>query len=382
MKRATAVAILASLATATALALLAPWPVAVALALASIVTMRAGRGAFLLFAGTAVAINAAVLAYVGGGWAMGALGGARLAAAAGANLAILSWVRPALLLDALRLAPRVTGLLGAVLLSAQDVARDFARLRDARRLDGEWPRGAISRARAAAALLPHLLLAANRRALVRRDALRLAGHAMPEWFVPLVAVAGLAAAGRLALLALPNVALTYVVVFLGGLLFGPFVAAGGAALAMLLTDFALTGLYPAAFVNVPAMMLVGIAGGLLRGFDFVGGSRTDRIAGAAFAAFFGLALTLLFSVATDALTWALLYRNEPAALGPLVLAGLAFNAIPAVLNALVFGASVQPTVRAFAAATRMRTPQPAPRAQARPSPEPDAAPTGAAGPRP
>lgn len=365
-----ALALLASIATLTALAIAGPTWAAVLLAFASLAAMRARRLGFLAFAGSAVAINAAILGLVDGwphGVAEGVVGGTRLAAAAGVSLAALSWISPARMLEALRLPPRATALLGAVVLSAHDVGRDFERLRTARRLEGAWPARRIARVRAAAGLVAPLLLAAHRRAQTRRDALRLAGHDVQAWFVPVVAIAALAAAGRMAFLALPNVALTYVVVFLGGVLWGPLAAMAGAALGMALTDFLLSGLYPLGFVNVPAMALLGLCGGALRGFDFAGDRRSDRLAGVVFAAFFGLAGTLLFSVAADATTWALLYRDAPGRLVPLVVAGLAFNAIPAVVNALLFAVSVVPTARAFRAAQRSPSPPGPP--QARPAPE-------------
>ena len=373
MTRALALATLALMAALTAAALVAPPLVALALLAGAIVALRHGRGAFVAFAAVSISINAAILELAGAGWLVGATGGARLSATVGVNLAILSWLRPARLLDALRLPPRPTALLAAVLLGAHDVARDFERLRTARIIEGAWPRGRIARVRAAAALLPALLLAADRRGRIRRDALQLIGHRVGAWFVPLVAIASLAAAGRMAFLALPNVALTYVVVFLGGLLYGPWIAMLAGALGMALTDFLLSGLYPAGFVNVPAMALLGLMGGMLRRFDFVGGSRADRAAGVLFAAFFGLAGTLVFSLATDAATWLLLYRQEPAALAPLLLAGLAFNVIPALVNALLFALSVQPTARAFAAA-RARAPAPQAAGARTAAREPDAVP--------
>src|SRR5581483_6830189 len=269
LRRADAVAVLLAVAAATLLALAAPWPAAAAVALAALLVVRE-RKAFLLLAGSTIAINAAVLWLAGGGLEQGAVGGLRMAAAMGASLAALSRVGAARLAEGLRLPPRATAWVAAVLLAAHDVRTDFERLRLARTLEGAWPRGRLARAREAARLLPALTVAAHRRAAIRRDALRLAGHDTPARFVPIVTVAALATAGRLALLALPNVKLTYVVVFLGGLLWGPLVGATGGALAMLMTDLMLSGLYPPGLVNVPAMALLGLAGGALRRVDWSG----------------------------------------------------------------------------------------------------------------
>ena len=364
MRRPDAVALLLVAAGATVLALATPWPVALALTLGALAAMR-GRKAFLLLAASTVAINAAILAWAGAGWAEGAVGGLRMVAALGVSLAIVSRVGAARIAEALEMPPRATAWSAAVLLAAHDVRADFERLRLARSLEGAWPRGVLARVREAARLLPPLTVAAHRRAQVRRDALRLAGHGMPPRFVPIVAVAALAAAGRLAFLALPNVALTYAVVFLGGLLWGPLVGAAGGALAMLLTDVLLTGLYPPGLVNVPAMALLGLAGGALRRVDWSGA------AGAMLAASAGLVATLVFSVAADAATWLLLYRDAPAALAPLVMLGLAFNVVPALANAALFALSVGPCVRAHEALRRASRPPPSPAA---PAPEPAAAP--------
>jgi len=364
------VAVLLAVAAATLLALAAPWPAAAAVALAALLVVRE-RKAFLLLAGSTIAINAAVLWLVGGGLEQGAVGGLRMAAAMGASLAALSRVGAARLAEGLRLPPRATAWVAAVLLAAHDVRTDFERLRLARTLEGAWPRGRLARAREAARLLPALTVAAHRRAAIRRDALRLAGHDTPARFVPIVTVAALATAGRLALLALPNVKLTYVVVFLGGLLWGPLVGATGGALAMLMTDLMLSGLYPPGLVNVPAMALLGLAGGALRRVDWSG------LAGALLAASAGLASMLLFSAASDAATWLLLYRETPAALGALVLAGLAFNVVPALANALLFAFSVGPCVRAHDALRQASRPSPAPSTPGAPEPSSPPAPPAA-----
>lgn len=385
MRRFTAWSVVGGAAALTLAAFVAPILVVGPIALASVFVMRRGRLAFLAFAATAMLLNGLVIGLSAAGFRAidptaalaGVTGGVRVAAALGANLAILSRASPAAVLDGLRLPPRATALLAAVTIGAQDVGRDFARLRLARELSGAWPEGRIARLRAAAALMPALMVAAHRRAGIRSDALRLVGRRMPAWFVPVVAVAALAAAGRMALVVLPNVALTFVVVFLAGVLFGARIAAFGGALAMALTNLLLSGLYPPAFVNVPAMALVGLFGAALRGIDFVGANRAERAAGVTFAAAFGVLATVMFSVATDAATWLLLYADRPDAFAPLVAAGLAFNAIPALANGAVFALSVAPTVRAFAA-TRDQAASPSPASRTEPGRDDPPAPLGTA----
>lgn len=366
MRRSTAILALAAMALGTALALVAPWPWLAPLAAVGVLAMR-GRRAFLLFVAVALPLNVLILgvAVRPGGWLLGLVGGLRLAAALATNLAILSRVGAPQLVEGLRLPPRATALLAAIVLAAHDVGRDLARLRDARRLEGAWPESRLARAREAAKLVPPLMVAAHARARTRREALQVAGHRFAEWFVPFVAVAALCAAGRMAFLALPNVALTYVVAFLGGLLFGPWVAAAAAFTGMALTDFLLTGLYLGGFVNAPAMALLALVGGALRRV------RLD----AALAAAIGIASTFLFSVAADTFTWLVLLRAAEGAWLALVLAGLVFNVLPALVNGALFAATVGPTQRAFEAWRRAQARQPPPGASLpTPAPAPPAEP--------
>jgi len=162
-------------------------------------------------------------------------------------------------------------------------------------------------------------------------------------------VSALAIAGRLAFTAVPNVSPTYAVVFLGGILFGPVVGLAAGAIAMALTDLVLTGLLPAPYANVPAMAMLGIIGGLLRRLDWEGRSRVDAWASRVLAGGVGFAATLLFSLASDAATWAIVpeLRATPGALAVLALSGLAFNLIPAAANAIVFAAATPLAVRTW-----------------------------------
>lgn len=361
MNRTAAWAALAAMAAAVLAAFFAPWPVAIALLAAGLAGISRGRGMFALFAASTVAIDAGILAVAERSWGgaiAGALGGVRLVAALAANLALAQRIGAARILDGLRLPPRATMLVAAVLLAARDAARDLDRLRDARRSEGAWPRGRIARAREAARLFPALFVLAEERARARRDAVTLAGFATPAWFVPLVATSALAAAGRMALLALPNVAFTYVVVFLGGLLYGPWVGVGAALLSMTLTDLLLSGLYPLSFVNAPAMALLALAGAALRRFDFIGGSRADRAAGTIFAFAAGALGTFAFSVASDTLTWLAIAPGVRAAWTTIVLAGLAFNVVPAGLNGAIFALAVRPVLAAQRARQAGRAPAP------------------------
>lgn len=364
MNRVSAWLLVILLIAVTSLALLAPPWVSVLLLLLAFAIIKENRRSFLGFVSITVSVYALLLAvaipgtsafHIGQiriGWEganLGAIGALRLCAALGVNLAVLSRITAPRVVDAMGLPQRASTMASATILAAHDVGRDFDRIRTARRLEGEWPRQPLHRAREAARILPALVVSAHKRAATRSEALRLAGHDAPHWFVPVVAVAALAAAGRMAFLALPNVAATYAVVFLGGMLFGARIAFFGGCLGMLITDIMITGLYPLSFVNVPAMGIIGFLGGILRKMDFSGKNRTDRVAGALFAGLAGILSTAMFSLSADVMTWLLALRAAPGALVPLVLAGLAFNIVPAAINALIFAFSAGPTQRAFRA---------------------------------
>lgn len=329
--------------------------------------MRQGQTGFLVFLSITLALNAVLLAVTSPGmgttWSIGPVtlgldgaaqgiqGGLRIAAIVGVNLAWLQETRVAAVIDGLRLPRGVTVFIAAVLIAIQDVGRDVRRLIDARRMTGEWPTRRWRQADAVAGLVAPMMVASVQRARVRRDALRLAGIPMGRRFVPIVAVTALALAGRFALVAIPNVSLVHVVVFVGGVAFGPVVGVVAAALAMGISDLFLSGLLPTAFVNVPAMALVGLLGGLLRRVDFSG------FAGKTTAAVLGALATVLFSVTADVAEWLLVpeFRGDVTYLQIRVAAGLAFNAVPAVVHGFLFAVVTGPVQQAF----RMRRPGPA-----------------------
>lgn len=343
------------------LGLTAAWPVAFGLLMAGLIVSRSRRRGLVAFTLSTLTINALLVALFAPGspsvtWlgitlgvegaGTGLVAGLRLSAILVANLAILSWAALPELLDALRLPVIITGRLGALMLAGHALGQDLERLVAARQLSGTPAAKGLGRLREATELLPALLVAAVRRAEARRDALQLAGIMTGARFAPIVAVAALAMAGRLAFLALPNVALTYVLVFLGGLIFGSRVGVLAAIVSMALTDLMLSGFVVLSFSNIPAMALVGAAGGWVRRIRLAG--RGDgRLA----AALFGVLLTLAFSSVSDAFTWLLVpeYRAVPSIAWDLIRAGWAFNAIPALANGFLFALSVEPVSRAFAA---------------------------------
>jgi len=358
MKRWKAVGIVAGLAAATLLSLTLPPFAVAALAVASLAAMRRRRVPFLAFAATTLVLGTLILAlfqpgtapYVvgplrfgqAGAWT-GFVGALRLVALLGINFATLSWISAVRLLDGLRLPARATALAAAVLIGAHDVGEHATRLAAAARLE-HAPAG-HGRLRTLAASMPSLLVASLGRAQTRRDALLLAGHPMPPGFVPVVAVSALALAGQLALAPFPNLKPTYLIVFLGGLAFGWRLGALAGLLAMVCADLVLSALVPEAFVNAPAMAVLGLLGGACRRIDFAGPSRIDRAAGRLLAGTIGIAATLAFSILADAATWLVIpdFRNAgtPALVG-LIATGLAFNVVPAAANGVLFAAAVAP----------------------------------------
>lgn len=349
-----------------------PLPGVAVVTTAAFVVVRRGRLGLLGVALTTLAFHAAVFGFSAGaptwqwsfitwsseGALLGLQGGLRLVAVLALNLTILSRLTVQRLLDGLALPAAASAFLGAVALSAQDLGRDAQQLVHAARLDGAWPPRMAARIVAAARLLPALLVLSIRRATIRAEALRLAGHPTSPQFAALVAVTALAAAGRMALVAVPNVSLTYVIVFAGGFLFGPRLGAAAGALAMTFTNLLLTGAYIVPFANVPAMACIGLLGGWLRPVQL----GDDRWGARLSAGAIGFVMTLVFSVLADLATWMLVpeFRGETAALRLLLTAGIAFNAIPATINAVLFAAALAPLSRATAASGLVpATPRPA-----------------------
>jgi hypothetical protein len=165
------------------------------------------------------------------------------------------------------------------------------------------------------------------------------------------------------LLALPNVALTYLVVAVAGLAYGARLGAAVGGLTMVLTSLALTGPTPGLLPGAAAMALLGGVAGLLGRTAFPGpaGPRAALLAGA-----LGAALQVTFSLAADLGTWLLFaWLPEGAAAWPLLpaslLAGLAFNVPAAVFQAALFAGALAPVLEALRSAGLA----PAPRARRR-----------------
>ncbi len=273
----------------------------------------------------------------------GAIGGLRLSAIVLVNLAFFGRVGIGAWLDGLRLPRRATMFLGALLLACQDVAVDARRLYEARSMSNTWPTKRWGRIVATAGLVAPLMVAGVDRARRRKDALLLAGVRPGRVFIPVIAVTAIALAGRMALIAVPNISLTYVVVFAGGIAFGPLVGVLAGLTSMGLSNIMLSGFAPGAYANVPAMAVVGLFGGVLARFDMTQpGSRWVL-------ASWGVLATFGFSILADVSEWFLIpeFRNSATFLQARIIGGLAFNVVPAATNAVLFAAVVPAVQRAF-----------------------------------
>lgn len=169
----------------------------------------------------------------------------------------------------------------------------------------------------------------------------------------LIAFTALAVAGRLMLLALPNVSLTFLVVAVAALAHGPRFGAAVGGLAMLVASAALGNVGPSALLAAGTVAGLGALVGLLRAARFPGPRPTPATLAA--AAFLGVAFQVAFSVAVDAAGWLLFaWLPEGAAavplLLPLVAGGLLFNVPAAAFQAALFAGALQPVVHALRAA--------------------------------
>lgn len=175
----------------------------------------------------------------------------------------------------------------------------------------------------------------------------------PAYLARIAAFAALAIVGRVAFVWAPNYALTYFVVFLAGVLDGKRAGAAVGLIAMTATNLLFSGLHPVLVANGLAMALLGVLGGAVAPLvRHVAADRLDKALQVMLLVTCGLFGTLLFSVATDLLSYVMMFVLTPEgqaigarALVPLLVMGLVFNLGPALMNALLF-AGVTPALLA------------------------------------
>lgn len=257
---------------------------------------------------------------------------------------------------------------GSLIRLVPTLRQDARRIREAQALRGLEVRPSLRGLRNGLALLVPLLVSTLRRAREQARSLRLAGLApgLPQdahrtslrWAI-VPALAALAIAGRLALVSLPNISLSFFVLFLAGVAYGPRVGALVGLLSRLGSDLVLTGLNPVFLAMAPVDAFLGaLAGWIGLLVNFGQRAREPYLHAAILAGTLGWMYTFAFSIAADTSTW-LLYSVFLPGLGgeastvlwtTLVLAGIAFNVVPAIFNAVVFGTATYPVLRALRAA--------------------------------
>lgn len=255
-------------------------------------------------------------------------------------------------------------LAGALLRSVPTIRADAERLREAqvarghRFVAGPWG------ARTWLPFVVPLFVAVLRRARDQAVALHLAGL-LPEgrtahpgrrahrWAL-VAALAALAIAGRLALVAWPGVSLSFFVVFIAGVAFGPLVGCLVGLLERVSTDLLLSGLHPVFLVMAPVEALLGLLAGVAGRFVNFGQRGREPLPYAmALAAWAGAAMTLVFSLAADTTSWWVAKAFLPGLTAEtlqvtwlvLVLKGLAFNVPSLIFNAALFATAAYPTLR-------------------------------------
>lgn len=179
-----------------------------------------------------------------------------------------------------------------------------------------------------------------------------------------IALAALAAAGRMAFVWLPNVAPTYAITFLAGVAFGIGVGFWTGFLSMAVTNLLLSGFHPILLANGPAMGLLGLAGGLMGRFINFGQKGDEPpFYAAGLAMLMGVLATLAFSLLADAFSFVLFYQQAAGgaafqAFVALVVAGLAFNALPSLANGVIFALGSYPVLRALRKANLLPSARP------------------------
>ncbi len=320
-------------------------------------------------AGLVVAFNVLALPLVHrlGGWSLtwdpwtvGVATALRLATA----LATATWFQRTTeareVLPLIHRLPRLTILLVGALRFAPELQRDAQRIRDAQRARGYAPRRGPLAALDALPLAVPLLVRSLRRGATADAALQAAG--VPRDRIPwggAAVLTGLAVAARLAFAWAPNVTPMYLVVLLAGLVLGPLAGAVVGAASMTLTGLLLSGLHPVVLVNAPAMALLGLAGGALRPLVPPRGERGRSVLLAGFAGLLGVTSIVAFSLLSDTLSWVLFYGLaeglwSPTVWGSLVALGLAFNAVPALVNGVLFATVTPAAVHAVERAGLLR----------------------------
>lgn len=254
---------------------------------------------------------------------------------------------------------------GSMIRLATTLRSDAHTLREAQAVRGHKFRSGLGAVRSWLPLIVPLFVRTMRRSREQAYALHTAGltpssrgHLAFAWST-IAALAALAVAGRLALVAVPNVSLSYFVLFIAGVAYGPRVGFMVGILSRTAADLVLSG---PTLLAVPWVLGEGIIGfgcgisGMAINFG-QRGPHAMRYA-AALAATAGWMMTAAYSVTLDTTIW-LFIRYLGAGFGGLdyalpwttvIVAGLLFNVGAMVFNAILFGVAAYPVLSALRSA--------------------------------
>lgn len=178
-----------------------------------------------------------------------------------------------------------------------------------------------------------------------------------------LSLASLSIVGRLALVWLPNVSLSFLALAVAGLAYGVRTGAAVGFLGRLGSDLLISGFNPILFPMTIVESLVGAGFGLAAHAVDVRAMMLNATWWTRMLLFdLGLIVTLTYSVAADSMSWIfynLILTGAPdAARGvlwtTLVLMGLVFNVIPAIIHGLVFATVLPPLFRGLDASSLLR----------------------------
>ncbi|MBI4394460.1 MAG: energy-coupling factor transporter transmembrane protein EcfT [Euryarchaeota archaeon] len=261
--------------------------------------------------------------------------------------------------------PGVAVLFAGTVRFAPIAIQELKAIKNAQDLRGLALRGKAGRKRSLRALVVPAFVLSGKRARNLSRALVVAGYEGEATRVGLViAFASLAIAGRLLFLWIPNVALTYFVVFIAGVAYGTRVGFLSGLLAMAATDIALASGGAGILVNALPMALLGGVSGLLGRVDFGQKGDSPLPIAAVLAAVLGFAFSIFFSVAADSLSFGLaVVAGAPPDMTVYMVVvggGLLFNGPAAVANSALFVALSYPVLSTLRRAGLVR-PREAPR---------------------
>lgn len=179
----------------------------------------------------------------------------------------------------------------------------------------------------------------------------------------ILSLAGLSIAGRLAFVWIPNVSLSFLVLAVAGLAYGMRTGAAVGFLGRLGSDLLISGVNPVLLPMTFVETLFGLGFGIMGRFVDVPRSFARVTWWTRIILFdVGVAVTIAYSIVSDSVSWVfynwILSDAPDAARGTLwttlVLLGLAFNVVPALVHGVLFAAALPPIFRGLEASSLLR----------------------------